>query len=149
MWYRALLAFLACPGIFALTIPLVWLMGGADTRLLHVWGLAPLVIGLVALLWCVRDFYVIGRGTLAPWDPTQRLVEVGLYRYTRNPMYVAVSLILAGWAISFASIDLTAYLVIVMTAFELRVVFGEEPWLLATHGEQWTAYANRVPRWFW
>lgn len=149
MWLRAFLAFMACPGIVALTLPAVWLIGDTETRLHHVGGLVPLLTGVVALLWCVRDFYVVGRGTLAPWDPTQQLVEVGLYRYTRNPMYIAVSLILAGWAISFASAGLTVYLLIVMGAFELRVVLGEEPWLLATHGERWTAYANRVPRWFW
>jgi protein-S-isoprenylcysteine O-methyltransferase Ste14 len=97
------------------------------------WGLAPLIGGAGALLWCVRDFYVVGGGTLAPWDPTKRLVVVGLYRYSRNPMYIAVSSILAGWAISLASWELLAYLCVVVIAFELRVVYGEEPGLMAGH----------------
>ncbi|NNU42166.1 methyltransferase family protein [Ramlibacter montanisoli] len=58
------------------------------------------------------------------------LAVVGLYRYSRNPMYVSVALILAGWAISFGSKGLLIYaLVIAVAAFHLRVVLGEEPWL--------------------
>ena len=59
-------------------------------------GLLPLAIGIVLLLWCVRDFYVVGRGSLAPWAPPKNLVTIGLYRVTRNPMYVAVLTILCG-----------------------------------------------------
>jgi len=55
--------------------------------------------GLVVLLWCVRDFYVSGRGTLAPWNPPKRLVVVGLYRFTRNPMYIGVLMVVGGWAV--------------------------------------------------
>jgi protein-S-isoprenylcysteine O-methyltransferase Ste14 len=103
----------------------------------------------VALLWCVRDFYVAGKGTLAPWDPPRHLVVAGLYRYTRNPMYVAVTLLLIGWAWTFAASGLLFYAAGVALAFHLRVVFGEEPWLARTHGDAWRDYAARVPRWFW
>jgi protein-S-isoprenylcysteine O-methyltransferase Ste14 len=60
-------------------------------------------MGIFALVWCVRDFYVSGRGTLAPWDPPTRLVIIGLYRFLRNPMYVAVLTILVGWALLYRS----------------------------------------------
>ena len=110
-------------------------------------GLLPLVVGTVALLWCVRDFYVSGKGTLAPWAPPANLVVVGLYRYTRNPMYVSVTLILLGWTISFASTGLLLYAIVVAIAFHLRVVLGEEPWLAQKHGSAWQAYARQVPRW--
>ena len=99
------------------------------------------------LLWCVRDFYVAGRGTLAPWAPPSRLVVVGLYRFSRNPMYIAVSLVLLGWAIAFWSVPLLIYAGIVIGAFHLRVVFGEEPWLARRHGDEWERYRARVPRW--
>ena len=52
----------------------------------------PLLVGSIGLLWCVRDFYVRGRGTLAPWAPPEHLVVIGLYRFTRNPMYIAIVL---------------------------------------------------------
>jgi protein-S-isoprenylcysteine O-methyltransferase Ste14 len=149
MFARALLAFLVCPGIVAIAIPPAWLALTSRTQLVQPLGLAPLGVGLAALLWCVRDFYVSGKGTLAPWAPPSRLVVVGLYRYTRNPMYVAVLLMLVGWAWSFDSLGLLAYAVVVATAFHLRVALGEEPWLARTYGNEWQQYASRVPRWFW
>ena len=147
MFTRALIAFLALPGTIAFFIPAVWLWGTAHTRLAVPLGLIPLMSGFIGLLWCVRDFYVAGKGTLAPWAPPKNLVVVGLYRCSRNPMYIAVMLILLGWAIVFASRALFVYLLCVAAAFQLRVVYGEEPWLARTHGEAWRQYAGRIPRW--
>jgi protein-S-isoprenylcysteine O-methyltransferase Ste14 len=107
----------------------------------------PLIAGFLLLLWCVRDFYVTGKGTLAPWSPPRNLVTVGLYRFSRNPMYVAVALMLAGWTVSAWSSSLAIYTCFVIVAFHLRVVFGEEPWLARTHGAAWDEYKARVPRW--
>jgi protein-S-isoprenylcysteine O-methyltransferase Ste14 len=149
MFARALLAFLACPGTFAMVIPFIWLAVTSGRQLAHPLGLVPLALGFVALLWCVRDFYVSGRGTLAPWAPPRKLVVVGLYRYTRNPMYVAVTLVLFGWAWAFGSVGLLLYAAVVAIAFHLRVVLGEEPWLARAFGSDWQQYAGRVPRWFW
>lgn len=147
MFLRALLAFLAMPGIVAFAVPIAWLRSADRTRLDQPLGLLPLVAGALALLWCVRDFYVQGRGTLAPWAPPERLVVVGLYRHTRNPMYVAVVLILLGWASAYGVSGLYAYAGAIALAFHLRVVFGEEPWLARRHGTQWQDYVARVPRW--
>jgi protein-S-isoprenylcysteine O-methyltransferase Ste14 len=113
----------------------------------HAAGLLPLGLGLGLLLWCVRDFHVAGKGTLAPWAPPRHLVTIGLYRFSRNPMYVAVTFMLIGWAICFASRALAIYAGCVALAFHLRVVFGEEPWLARTHGRAWDEYRARVPRW--
>ena len=141
---HALAAFLLLPGIVAFLVP--WLLRPAD-RNVNLAGVAVLIVGVAILLWCVRDFYVIGRGSLAPWAPPERLVVVGLYRYSRNPMYLAVLLVLTGWAWSFESRTLWLYAAAIAIAFHLRVVLGEEPWLARTHGEQWATYAARVPRW--
>jgi protein-S-isoprenylcysteine O-methyltransferase Ste14 len=149
MFIRALLAFLVMPGIVAFAIPISWLRASGHTQLVQPLGLVPLFIGAIALLWCARDFYVRGKGTLAPWSPPANLVVLGLYRYTRNPMYVSVTLILLGWAISFGLAGLYLYAGVVVIAFHLRVVFGEEPWLKETHGTAWDEYVRRVPRWFW
>lgn len=105
--------------------------------------------GSVVLLWCVRDFLVRGGGTLAPWDPPVALVREGPYRFSRNPMYVAVLTMIAGWAIVFRSSALAIYGIALAVAFHLRVIWGEEPYLAATHGEAWTQYRSRVPRWLW
>ena len=74
-------------------------------------------------------------------------MTVGLYRYSRNPMYLAVATMLFGWALAFASSGLALYAVVICVAFHLRVVFGEEPWLARTHGAAWDEYRARVPRW--
>jgi protein-S-isoprenylcysteine O-methyltransferase Ste14 len=137
MFTRALIAFLALPGMVAFIIPAAWLWQTGHTQLAQPFGLLSLAFGVLGLLLCVRDFYVSGKGTLAPWAPPKTLVVVGLYRYSRNPMYVSVALVLLGWAISFGSKGLLIYALVVVAAFHLRVVLGEEPWLARTHGEQW------------
>lgn len=147
MFIRALIAFLALPGMIAFVIPAAWLWLTGNTQLSRPLGLVILAAGIVALLWCVRDFYVSGKGTLAPWAPPENLVVIGLYRYSRNPMYVSVALVLLGWAIAFGSVGLLVYALLVVAAFHLRVVRGEEPWLARTHGGEWERYVARVPRW--
>jgi protein-S-isoprenylcysteine O-methyltransferase Ste14 len=149
MFARALLAFLALPGVVAIAVPLALLWATSHTKIVRSWGLVPLFLGFGGLAWCVRDFYVLGKGTLAPWAPPDRLVVAGLYRYTRNPMYVAVTLAILGWAITFDAASLFIYAVAVAAAFHLRVVLAEEPWLARTHGAQWDSYSRRVPRWLW
>ena len=147
MFFRALFAFLALPGIVAFAIPIYWLISTSRTGLARPLGLLPLLVGCAGLLWCVRDFYVFGKGTLAPWSPPRHLVTAGLYRYSRNPMYVSVLLIVLGWAVSFDARGLYWYAMFVAVAFHLRVVLGEEPWLAQTHGADWDGYAKRVRRW--
>jgi len=144
LFWRALSAFLLLPGMVAFVVP--WLLRPQPFHV-NALGAPILAIGVAALLWCVRDFYVAGRGSLAPWSPPKNLVIVGLYRLSRNPMYVAVLLILAGWATLFGSRTLWIYAACVAFAVHLRVVFGEEPWLAKTHGTAWDDYRARVPRW--
>jgi protein-S-isoprenylcysteine O-methyltransferase Ste14 len=72
MFRSALLAFLALPGIVAFAIPLCWLISISRTDLVQPLGLLPLALGCAGLLWCVRDFYSFGKGTLAPWSPAER-----------------------------------------------------------------------------
>jgi protein-S-isoprenylcysteine O-methyltransferase Ste14 len=147
MFARALLAFLALPGVAAFLVPALWLRITGHTTLAHPFGVVLLVAGVAALLACVRDFYVAGRGTLAPWAPPRYLVRVGLYRYTRNPMYVSVVTIVVGWSVAFASTGLLLYAVAMAIAFHVRVVRNEEPFLAGTQGEDWQRYRREVPRW--
>lgn len=147
MFWRALFAFLVLPGTVAFLIPLWLARPSAGSGGFGPLGLIPLGIGVIALLWCVRDFYVAGRGTLAPWAPPRNLVVVGLYRFTRNPMYLAVLLILCGWALGFRLPVLWRYAGAVLVVFYVRVAGFEEPWLARTHGEAWERYRARVPRW--
>lgn len=147
MFARAVVAFLLLPGTVAFLIPISLIRRDLSDLVFHRSGTAPLTVGTFLLLWCVRDFYVSGKGTLAPWSPPRHLVIVGLYRWSRNPMYISVSLILLGWAAAYRSTTLLTYAGIVMIAFYLRVVLVEEPWLARTHGERWRHYKEHVPRW--
>ena len=145
LFWRALLAFLALPTVVAGVVP--WLLAPRGAPF-HRSAVIGLILGAGLLLWCVRDFYVAGRGTLAPWAPPTNLVTVGLYRVSRNPMYMAVLVILASWATGFRSITLSGYAAAVSLAFHLRIVWHEEPWLARAFGAEWLAYRARVPRWF-
>jgi protein-S-isoprenylcysteine O-methyltransferase Ste14 len=147
LWLRALLSFLALPGVVAFAVPLVLLR--ADRWCGAGWapGAALAGLGFAILLWCVRDFHAAGRGTLAPWDPPRHLVVVGLYRFVRNPMYVGVLALVAGWALLATSPLLGAYTVALALVFHLRVVSYEEPWCARTFGGEWSRYAAAVPRW--
>lgn len=148
MFFRALLAFLVLPGIAGIIVPP--LIAQFDPwRGTPVWqGSLLMLAGLVLLLWCVHDFYVRGKGTLAPWDPPRKLVVAGPYRYMRNPMYVGVLTLVAGWALSLVSMLVTLYVIVLAIAFHIRVVVHEEPWLASQFGDEWVQYCVSVPRWF-
>jgi protein-S-isoprenylcysteine O-methyltransferase Ste14 len=141
------MAFIALPGVVAFGIPLLALRPPAPARGYLAVGFLIAAGGVAGLLWCVREFYVAGRGTLAPWSPPRCLVTTGPYRVSRNPMYLSVLSILAGWALAFRDPDLALYWAIVAAAFHLRVVFFEEPWQARSFGDAWRLYRSRVPRW--
>jgi protein-S-isoprenylcysteine O-methyltransferase Ste14 len=81
-------------------------------------------------------------GESPPW-----LVERGLYRISRNPMYVGVLLVVIGQAIVFASAATARYAVALALTFHLVVVLLEEPHLRQEHGPAYDDYCRRVPRW--
>ena len=144
---RAILAFLAMPALAGLLAP--WLIARGDRWRGSgcSWGAWLAALGAAGLLWCVRDFYVVGRGTLAPWSPPRRLVAVGLYRVVRNPMYVSVLALVAGIAWWWTSPLAAAYCGALAVGFHLRVVLHEEPWLARSFPEEWRAYSTEVRRW--
>jgi protein-S-isoprenylcysteine O-methyltransferase Ste14 len=146
LFFRALLSFFALPGLVAFAVP-AWLSWPPVGRTLHLVGVPPFVVGVALLLWCVREFYAAGKGTLAPWDPPRHLVMSGPYRVSRNPMYIGVVLIVIGWAAAFGLRALWYYAGALIVMFHLRVVVGEEPWQARTFGDEWDRYKARVPRW--
>lgn len=110
-------------------------------------GAALLIAGLGLGAWCVLLFARVGRGTLAPWDPTQRLVVVGPYRYVRNPMISGVLTILLGESLLFGSRRLLAWAVGFWLLNTVYFIFSEEPGLEQRFGEDYREYRARVPRW--
>jgi protein-S-isoprenylcysteine O-methyltransferase Ste14 len=111
------------------------------------WSAPLFLLGAGIYFWCLWDFAVTGRGTPAPIDPPKRLVVRGLYRYVRNPMYLGVWLVLAGWTAFSRSGQLLLYGLAVAVLSHLFVVFVEEPLLGHRFGASYEAYRRAVRRW--
>jgi len=147
MFLRALFAFLALPGVVAFILPpFLAAMDPWSGNILW-WGAPVMLLGVILLLWCVRDFSIYGKGTLAPWDPPKKLVVVGLYRHMRNPMYLGVLTLVSGWSIFLSSPVLFLYTLVLAIAFHVRVLVSEEPRLQSRFGGEWTRYSAEVRRW--
>lgn len=147
MIIRAAIAFLALPVVVAGLVPALIVRHATAGQSTTVAGITLLGAGSFLLLWCVRDFFVSGRGTLAPWDPPKHLVIVGLYRYVRNPMYLAVLTIIVGWDVLYTSVWLVIYMMFLAFGFHMQVIMYEEPWLHRQFGVEWEAYSASVSRW--
>jgi protein-S-isoprenylcysteine O-methyltransferase Ste14 len=147
MFLRALLAFLVLPGVVAFIMPPVLALIDPWRTGVFLPGALLVLLGMVLLLWCVRDFYVSGKGTLAPWDPPTKLVVVGLYRHMRNPMYLGVIILVVGWSVLLTSPVLMCYALILAVGFHIRVLTHEEPWLESQFGSEWRRYRSEVGRW--
>jgi protein-S-isoprenylcysteine O-methyltransferase Ste14 len=108
---------------------------------------ALILAGMTPLLESIVRFVRVGRGTLMPNVPTERLVATGLYRYVRNPMYVGDLVVLAGEALLFHSYWMLLYTAIVWLVFDIFIRRYEEPTLLRRHGVEYANYREQVPRW--
>ena len=104
-------------------------------------------LGAIGLLDSFVRFALQGVGTPAPVFPTRHLVISGLYRYVRNPMYVAVASTILGQGLIFGNIRLLEYGAVVWLLFHLFVLVYEEPTLRATFGSEYESYCAAVPRW--
>jgi protein-S-isoprenylcysteine O-methyltransferase Ste14 len=91
--------------------------------------------------------FVRARGTPAPPAPTEHLVVAGLYRWVRNPMYVAIVVTLVGEALLYARVAVLVYAAVVWLAFHVFVLTYEEPALLRRFGGEYEDYRRRVGRW--
>jgi len=136
------------PGSVAVLVPLLIAGNGAAavgaTRAL---ALLLLALGAILYLRSAWDFASFGRGTPAITDAPKRLVTRGFYRYTRNPMYVAVLSAVFGWAVLYGEPVLWAYGGAIFVLFSLFIRLYEEPRLTREFGDEYVAYMKRVGRW--
>jgi protein-S-isoprenylcysteine O-methyltransferase Ste14 len=110
-------------------------------------GILLIIAGVPGLVGSFARFALQARGTPAPIAPTKNLVVTGLYRYVRNPMYVAVVAVILGQAILFGDWRLILYGALFWLACHLFVVAFEEPTLERTFGAEYQAFRSNVPRW--
>ena len=148
---RSLLWTILLPGVVAGYVPWRWLgldrvqVNAIDVR--QIAGLVAIAAGAALLGLCVFEFARTGRGTLSPLDPPRRLVVRGLYRYVRNPMYLAVTMALLGEALLAGSRSLALYWAVWFFCVNLFVMLYEEPELERQFGREYAAYRARVGRW--
>ena len=141
------------PGVVSGLIPW-WITGWevhSDSVLwlpIQVLGVGIIVAGVIVLLHTFARFALDGLGTPAPVAPTEHLVVTGLYRYVRNPMYVAVVAVIVGQVMLFIDPMLLAYAVVIAGANAAFVKAYEEPTLRRQFGEEYDAYRAAVPGWW-
>jgi protein-S-isoprenylcysteine O-methyltransferase Ste14 len=145
--------FVLAPGVVAGVVP--WLLTrwrvrdlGPFWAPLRVVGAFMLAAGVVVLVQAFVRFVVEGVGTPAPVAPTQRLVIGGLYRYVRNPMYLAVVATIVGQALVLGRWGLLAYAAVVAVVVAAFVRLYEEPTLAHQFGADYEAYKRAVPAWW-
>ena len=114
---------------------------------MRVVGALLVFLALPVLLDSFGRFALQGLGTPAPVFPTRHLVITGLYRYVRNPMYVAVVSAILGQGLLFGDIGLLGYGGLVWLGFHVSVVAYEEPTLRAAYGAEYGDFCAKVPRW--
>lgn len=110
-------------------------------------GAILFALGFFLLIITVRMFMRIGKGTLAPWAPTQRLVVQGVYRYTRNPMISGVACMLLGEATFMGSRPIFAWFVLFVLINTIYFKLSEEPGLVKRFGDEYVRYRKNVPMW--
>ena len=110
-------------------------------------GVLLIIAGVPGLVDSFVRFALQGLGTPAPIAPPQKLVVTGLYRYVRNPIYVAVVAIILGQAILFGDWRLMTYGGLMWLAFHAFVLAYEEPVLAQQFGVQYEDFRANVPRW--
>ena len=141
------------PGTLALYVP--WVLGG--------WRMGPQLLGVVPLRWLgvfliafgvpvlldsFARFAWQGLGTPAPIAPPQHLVITGLYRYVRNPMYVAVTSLIFGQGLLFGHANVLEYGLVLWLGFHIFVLAYEEPALRDKFGDEYKEFCANVRRWW-
>jgi len=145
--------FLLAPGVVVGLIP--WLLTGGwqEREPLPYWGpmrvLGAILLGagLIVLIQAFVRFVVEGFGTPAPVAAPERLVVGGVYRYVRNPMYVAVLAAIVGQALLLGRLGLLLYAGAIWLVAAAFVRWYEEPTLTRRFGEDYEAYRRAVPAW--
>ncbi len=148
LFLKNLLFTLLIPGTVAVYIPLS-IVGDTPPASIVAMLTASILflLGGAIYAWCVWDFATFGGGTPAPIDAPKQLVVRGLYRYTRNPMYVGVLTVIGGWCVYYGSLRLALYALFVWSLFQSFIVFYEEPHLRRVFGVAYERYRATVPRW--
>jgi protein-S-isoprenylcysteine O-methyltransferase Ste14 len=152
-------AILLLPVMVLLVIPgLILWRSGFDTLgpwravpsskiILPIIGIICACLGLLLIVTTIRLFMTVGKGTLAPWEPPQRLVVRGVYRHVRNPMMSGALIVLLGEAVLTASLPLFCWFAFAGVVYAIYIPLSEERGLVHRFGDEYLTYKRNVPRW--
>jgi protein-S-isoprenylcysteine O-methyltransferase Ste14 len=155
MIVRHLLSILILPFTVVFVVPR-WILAGQragsdghflNANVAYILGSLVFATGFALFSWCLVLFVTEGKGTLAPWDPTKRIVARGPYQYTRNPMIIGVLTMLVGESIFFRSSALAGWVATFLIMNQVYFLLLEEPGLERRFGEDYLRYKRAVPRW--
>ena len=118
-----------------------------DNFITKILGIILFIPGLSLFLYTVYLFKTFGKGTLAPWTPTQKLVNLGPYKYCRNPMITGVLFILIGETLFLHSTNLLIWVCTFFLINNVYFILKEEPDLDKRFGDKYKKYKKNVPRW--
>ena len=137
-------------GTLALALGIDLLADGPGFGLPRLPGIAAgavfFLLGLAVTLAAGYRFTSVGT-EIRPWKPSTVLVTEGLYRYTRNPMYLGMALIYAGFSLFADSVIALAFLIPLLAVITYTVIKREEHYLEVTFGEAYRHYKTEVRRW--
>ena len=115
--------------------------------LTQILGLIIFSSGIVMILYCILLFFKIGKGTPVPIEPPKEFVTSGLYKHSRNPIYIGDTLIFLGISLIFGHLLLYIYTLLAFMFYYLFIVLYEEPSLRRRFGSSYTEYCKKTPRW--
>ncbi len=154
---RHIASIVALPGVVTIVVPIVLIDAIGYPQSVNwpfPWGVFSALLGLAFLgvgLWLmaatIRLFADAGEGTLAPWDPPQRLVVQGVYSRVRNPMISGTCSVLLGEALLTESAPIFGWLVFFVLLNLIYIPLLEEPALARRFGDDYVRYRQHVPRW--
>jgi protein-S-isoprenylcysteine O-methyltransferase Ste14 len=135
--------------VFGIVLEWLWSLGWLDSLPppLRYWlGGGLFLAGAALLASAIRLFRRAGTA-IPPWEPSTTLVTTGVYRLSRNPIYLGMILIYVGIALVFAASWAFLLLVPVLLALEIEVIRREEAYLERRFGEAYRQYRHKVRRW--
>jgi protein-S-isoprenylcysteine O-methyltransferase Ste14 len=152
-------AIILLPGMVTLVIPGtilqrtgldsygLWQSVPAFRLILPMMGAICICLGLLLMIATISLFVRVGKGTLAPWEPPQRLVVQGVYRHGRNPMISGVLFVLFGESVLTASLPLFCWFIVFAVINAIYIPLLEEPGLVKRFGGDYVTCKQNVPRW--
>jgi protein-S-isoprenylcysteine O-methyltransferase Ste14 len=161
LWFRGFIFTILIPGSVAGLIPFLLILNrkpDLDWGGWHLAGFPVIIAGIMIYLITAISFLIRGKGTPAIWftravswlighEPV-RMVSSGLYKYSRNPMYLGVMITVLGEGIFLGYKILLLYCLVLFFIFHFIVVLIEEPHLSRKFGNEYEAYKKKTRRWF-